>query len=99
MEKLNYVDSVPEYIQNFIKTNHDDIQKIITEEKEKRGDGIVYINIDVKENKLDLVFLTNEESKQTLNLSEEFLNSIFKEGETPIILNDNEYKTRFIIYI
>ena len=54
MNKLNYVESVPPYIQNFIKTNHGNIQKIITEEKEKRRDGIVYINIDVKGNKLDL---------------------------------------------
>ena len=33
MNKVNYVDTVPEYIQNFIKINHDNIQKIITEEK------------------------------------------------------------------
>ena len=69
MNKVNYVDTVPEYIQNFIKINHDNIQKIITEEKKNRGEGIIYIDTDIKENKLNLVFLTNEESKNTLNLS------------------------------
>jgi len=99
MNKVNYVDTVPEYIQNFIKINHDNIQKIITEEKKNRGEGIIYIDTDIKENKLNLVFLTNEESKNTLNLSEEFLNNTNIDGKTTIIINDNEYKTRFIIYI
>ena len=99
MNKVNYVDTVPEYIQNFIKINHDNIQKIITEEKKNRGEGIIYIDTDIKENKLNLVFLTNEESKNTLNLSEEFLNNTNIDGKTTIKINDNEYKTRFIIYI
>jgi len=99
MEKLNYVDTVPEYITKFIETNIDNIQKIITEEKKNRGDGIIYIDTDIKENKLNLVFLTYQESLNTLDLSEEFLNETKVEDKTSIIINDNEYKTRFIIYI
>tara|TARA_B100000767_G_C19579313_1_gene456603 strand:- start:340 stop:639 length:300 start_codon:yes stop_codon:yes gene_type:complete len=99
MEKLNYVDTVPEYITKFIETNIDNIQKIITDEKKNRGDGMIYIDTDIKENKLNLVFLTYQESLNTLDLTEEFLNKTNVEGKTIIIINDNEYKTRFIIYI
>ena len=99
MEKLNYVDTVPEYITKFIETNIDNIQKIITEEKKNRGDGIIYIDTDIKENKLNLVFLTYQESLNTLDLSEEFLNETKVEDKTSIIINDNEYKTRFLSLI
>lgn len=99
MNRVNYVDSVPEYIKKFIENNITNIQKIITEEKKNRGEGLIYIDTDIKENKLNLVFLTIQESKNTLNLSEEFLKDTNLEGKTTIIINDNEYKTRFIIYI
>jgi hypothetical protein len=99
MNKVKHVDTVPEYITKFIETNIDNIQTIITEEKKNRGEGLIYIDTDMKENKLNLVFLTIQESKNTLNLSEEFLKDTSQEGKTTIIINDNEYKTRFIIYI
>ena len=99
MNKIKHVDSVPEYITKFIETNISNIQQIITEEKKNRGEGLIYIDTEIKENKLNLVFLTIQESKNTLNLSEEFLKDTSQEGKTTIIINDNEYKTRFIIYI
>tara|TARA_Y100000996_G_scaffold406100_1_gene382046 strand:+ start:169 stop:468 length:300 start_codon:yes stop_codon:yes gene_type:complete len=99
MEKLNYVDSVPEYISNFIRANEENIKKIINDEQNNRGEGIIYIDTDLKENRLDLVFLTNEEAINTLQFSEDFLKNTKMKDKTSIIINDNEYKTRFIIYI
>tara|TARA_A100001037_G_scaffold283387_1_gene288801 strand:+ start:583 stop:882 length:300 start_codon:yes stop_codon:yes gene_type:complete len=99
MEKLNYVDSVPEYISNFIRANEENIKKIINDEQNNRGEGIIYIDTDLKENRLDLVFLTNEEAINTLRFSEDFLKNTKMKDKTSIIINDNEYKTRFIIYI
>tara|TARA_B100000401_G_C52162981_1_gene419619 strand:+ start:219 stop:518 length:300 start_codon:yes stop_codon:yes gene_type:complete len=99
MEKLNYVDSVPEYISNFIRANEGNIKKIINNEQNNRGEGIIYIDTDLKENRLDLVFLTNEEAINTLQFSEDFLKNTKMKDKTSIIINDNEYKTRFIIYI
>ena len=99
MEKLNYVDSVPEYISNFIRENEENIKKIINDEQNNRGEGIIYIDTDLKENRLDLVFLTNEEAINTLQFSDDFLKNTKMKDKTSIIINDNEYKTRFIIYI
>jgi hypothetical protein len=99
MEKLNYVDSVPEYISNFIRANEENIKKIINDEQNNRGEGIIYIDTDLKENRLDLVFLTNEEAINTLQFSDDFLKNTKMKDKTSIIINDNEYKTRFIIYI
>ena len=99
MENINYVDSIPGYITNFIKNNEKNIKKIINDEKKNRGEGIVYIDTDIKKNRLDLVFLTEEESKETLKLSEDFLKNTKMEDKTSIIINDNEYKTRFILYL
>ena len=99
MENINYVDSIPEYIVNFVKYNEEHIKKIIIDETKNRGKGIIFIDTYLKDNRLDLVFLTNEESKETLKLSEEFIKKTEMDGKTSIIINDNEYKTRFIIYM
>ena len=90
MEKLNYVDSVPEYISNFIRANEGNIKKIINNEQNNRGEGIIYIDTDLKENRLDLVFLTNEEAINTLQFSEDFLKNTKMKDKTSIIINDNE---------
>ena len=97
MENINDVESVPEYITTFITNNEKTIKNIIENEK-KRGDGFIYIDIHVKENKLNLLYFTNSEVV-TIGTTEEFLKSVYQEDKTTIIINDNEYKTRFILYI
>ena len=97
MENINVVESVPEYITTFITNNEQNIKNIIEDEK-KRGDGFIYIDIHVKENKLNLLYFTNTEVV-TIGTTEEFLKSVYQEDKTTIIINDNEYKTRFILYI
>jgi len=94
---VNVVESVPEYITTFINNNYETIKNIIEEEKE-RGDGFIYIDIHVKENKLNLLYFTNEEVSN-IGATKEFLESVNVENKTTIIINDNEYKTRFILYI
>lgn len=97
MENINIVESVPEYITTFITNNEQTIKNII-ENENKRGDGFIYIDIHVKENKLNLLYFTNSE---VVNIggTVEFLKSVYQEEKTTIIINDNEYKTRFILYI
>ena len=97
MENVNFVDSVPDYITTFINNNDETIKNIIEKEKE-RGDGFIYIDIHVKENKLNLLYFTNEEAGN-IGTTIEFLKSVNEENKTTIIINDNEYKTRFILYI
>lgn len=97
MENVNVVDSVPEYITTFINNNGETIKNIIEKEKE-RGDGFIYLDIHVKENKLNLLYFTNEEAGN-IGTTIEFLKSVNEENKTTIIINDNEYKTRFILYI
>lgn len=97
MENINVVESVPGYITTFITNNEQTIKNIIDDEKE-RGDGFIYIDIHVKENKLNLLYFTNSEVVN-IGTTEEFLKSVYQEDKTTIIINDNEYKTRFILYI
>jgi len=97
MENVNFVDSVPDYITTFINNNNETIKNIIEKEKE-RGDGFIYIDIHLKENKLNLLYFTNEEVGN-IGSTIEFLKSVNEENKTTIIINDNEYKTRFILYI
>ena len=99
MEEINYIDSIPDYLINFIKQNEENIKNIIKEEKTNRGEGIIFIKSDLKQNKLDLVFYTFKESKQMLELSDDFLNSVYNEDKTTIIIHDNEYKKKFIVYL
>ena len=92
-------DSVPEYIMVFITKNEESIKNIIREEKTNRGDGIIYIDTHLDDARMDVVYLTYEESKQNLELSEEFLEKVDIEDKTIVLINDNEYKTRFILYL
>ena len=97
MENINVVDSVPQYIINFINNNEENIKNIIEREK-IRGDGFIYMDIHIKENKLNLLYFVNEES-HNIGTSIDFVKNLHEEGKTTIIINDNEYKTRFILYI
>ena len=97
MENVNFVDSVPDYITTFINNNNETIKNIIEKEKE-RGDGFIYIDIHLKENKLNLLYFTKEEVGN-IGSTIEFLKSVNEENKTTIIINDNEYKTRFILYL
>mgnify|MGYP006118571119 CR=1 FL=1 len=99
MEAVNSVDSLPEYIMSFITKNEESIKNIIIEEKNNRGDGIIYIDTHLEDERMDVVYLTYEESKQNLELSDEFLDKVNIEDKTVILINDNEYKTRFILYL
>mgnify|MGYP006090193323 CR=1 FL=1 len=99
MENVKNVDNIPDYIMSFIRNNEESIRKIIVEEKHNRGDGIIYIDTHVEDERMDLVYLTYEEAKQNLELSDELLVNTIIEGKDVIIINDNEYKTRFILYL
>ena len=98
MSNINNVDTVPDYINKFIVNNEEGIKKIYNEEKSQRGDGFIYININVKENKLDLIYLTNGQ-KNNVGTDDETLNKLLVNDKILIMIDDNEYKTRFIIYI
>jgi hypothetical protein len=98
MSNINNVDTVPDYINKFIVSNEEGIKNIYTEEKSERGNGFIYININVKENKLDLIYLTNEQ-KNKVGTDDETLNKLLVDDKILIMIDDNEYKTRFIIYI
>ena len=66
MSNINNVDT-SDYINKFVVSNEEGIKKIYNEEKSDRGDGFIYININVKENKLDLIYLTNEQKNNVDN--------------------------------
>lgn len=98
MSNINIVDSVPDYINKFIVNNEEGIKKIYNEEKSQRGDGFIYIQINVKENQLNLIFLTYEQ-KGNIGVNDETLKKLLIDEKILNIIDDNEYKTRFIIYI
>ena len=98
MNNITNTDSVPDYINKFIVSNEVSIKSIYINEKEERGDGFIYINVNVKDNKLDLMYLTFEE-KENIHLDDNTLKEILINDKILIIIDDNEYKKRFIIYI
>lgn len=98
MSNINIVDSVPDYINKFIINNEEGIKKIYKEEKSQRGEGFIYIQINVKENQLDLIYLTYEQ-KESIGVNDETLKKLLIDDKILNIIDDNEYKTRFIIYI
>ena len=66
MNTINYVESIPTYINDFIKLNIDNIRAIYNQETQ---DGYIYINVNQKENKVDICFLNLETMKKTFNVN------------------------------
>ena len=59
---IKKVDSIPDHINTFLKANKDNIVKIYNDEKEanKGVYGIILIQINLDENKVDISYITKE---------------------------------------
>ena len=77
---------MPEYIEQFIKLNHDKLFEIYDEGLNREKDGFLYFECNIDENKVDVFFL--EPTKIIEMLGDENWNQIK--------LNRGEKKTFFI---
>tara|TARA_Y100001936_G_C15754996_1_gene498114 strand:+ start:390 stop:686 length:297 start_codon:yes stop_codon:yes gene_type:complete len=98
MNTINYVESIPTYINDFIKLNIDNIRAIYNQETQ---DGYIYINVNQKENKVDICFLNLETMKKTFNVNDEFIENMNKEdhGKIKVFILDMEINESFIIFL
>ena len=90
MEDINVkkVNSIPDHINIFLEHNKDNIVKIYNDEKESnKGDyGIILIQMNLDENKVDITYITKETNQAAGVLMHE-------------MWDDYETKKKQIIYI
>ena len=85
---IKNVNSIPDHINTFLENNKDNIIKIYNDEKEaNKGDyGIILIQMNLDDNKVDITYITKETNETAGVLGKE-------------IWEDFETKKKQIIYI
>ena len=85
---IKIVDSIPDHVNIFLEHNKDNIIKIYNDEKEaNKGDyGIILIQMNLDDNKVDITYITKETNETAGVLGKE-------------IWEDFETKKKQIIYI
>lgn len=96
--KVKNVDSIPEHISTFIKTNEDNLIKVYNDERKKLENkyGILLISIDMEENKVDVSYITKDVNN-TINLVEENMWNDFEIKKKQIILVKDKTYGVFLI--
>ena len=96
--KIKSVDSIPEHISTFVKTNEKYLIKIYNDEKNKLENkyGILLISIDMEENKVDVSYITKDVNNTTYLVEENLWNNSEINKKQIIFVKDKKYGDFFI---
>ena len=91
--KVKNVDSIPQHISTFIKTNEDNLIKVYNDEKTKLENiyGILFISIDIEENKVDVSYITKDVNNTTYLVEENMWNDFETNKKQIILVKDKTY--------
>ena len=99
MSKVQSASSVPPYIDDFIKENHNKLNEIYDEGLDENQIGCLYMNCSKDENKMDVSFL-NVENILTMINTESWESIISNSNQKRIyIIRDNDINSIFIVYL
>tara|TARA_B100000900_G_C20335882_1_gene616130 strand:+ start:117 stop:437 length:321 start_codon:yes stop_codon:yes gene_type:complete len=95
---IKKVDSIPDHINTFLKENKDNIVKIYNDEKEanKGVYGIILIQINLDENKVDISYITTETNQAAGVLMSEMWDDFETKKKQIIYVIDKTYG-KFVI--
>ena len=95
MEDINVkkVNSIPDHIDHFLKSNKDEIIKIYNDEKKTNEDkyGIILIQINIDENKVDITYIMKETNEQANIIKKEMWIDFEKNKKQIIFIIDNKH--------
>jgi len=96
---IQNISSLPPYLNKFMKDNFDKLNEIYAEHKENVGDGVLSFKCNENENKVDVLYMTEELILQ--NFSKETWESLkVQRGDKKIyLIEDLEKSSMFIVYI
>ena len=91
--KIKKVNSIPEHINEFIENNKDNIIKVYNDEKKelKNKYGILYIKINIEENKVDISYITDDVNEKTDIIQKNMWDDFEKNKKQIIFINDIKY--------
>ena len=99
MNFIQNIDSTPEYISNFLKSNLGQLKNIHDEGKQENGEGCLGFKCSEKENTMDVFYMNETLILQTLdNESWQQLKSTIQEKRL-FLINDLDINSIFLVYI
>jgi len=97
---IHNINSAPDYINLFIKTNSDQLQTIYEEGMENNLFGILCFQCSEKENKMDVQFMNDDSMLQIIQKeSWEQLKKSIPESKKLFYIKDTDLNSIFLIYI
>ncbi len=99
MSRIQNIESTPNYISNFLKTNMEQLYNIHDEGKQEQGNGCLGLKCSEKENTMDVFYMNETTLIKTLNKeSWEQLKTTIGEKRL-FLINDLDLNSIFLIYI
>jgi hypothetical protein len=94
------MENIPDYVHEFIRERKDKLNEIYEGRKSVDGSGYLHIKINVKENKIDVIYIDEILKRQML--TKEFCENIEtnnKEDKKIYLVEDLKLNSLFILYI
>lgn len=90
---IKTVDSIPDHINIFLEHNKDNIVKIYNDEKEanKGAYGIILIQINLDDNKVDITYINKETNEKAVVLEKEIWEDFETKKKQIIYIMDSKY--------
>ena len=90
---IKKVNSIPDHINTFLEHNKDNIIKIYNDEKEtnKNAYGIILIQINLDDNKVDITYINKETNKEAVVLRKEIWEDFETKKKQIIYIMDSKY--------
>ena len=94
------MEKIPDYVHEFIREKKDKLNEIYEGRKSVDGPGYLHIKINVKENKIDVIYIDEMLKRQML--TKEFCENVEtnnKEDKKIYLVEDINLNSLFILYI
>lgn len=90
---IKKVDSIPDHVNIFLEHNKDNIVKIYNDEKEanKGAYGIILIQINLNDNKVDITYINKETNEKAGVLEKEMWDDFETKKKQIIYIMDSTY--------
>lgn len=93
---IQNVESCPEYIGNFLRTNMEQLINIYDAGKAANGDGCLSMVCSLNNNKMDVFYMNSEKLKDVTGL---IYDNIKRYDKKVFLINDSDGYGNFLIYI
>ena len=97
---IKMINSLPEYITNFVSSNHEQLLKIFEDELKNNNNEFLFCNCSKKENKMDIQSINESQITQIIDINTwTSFKSKLSENNKILLIKDTDLDQHFLLYI